>query len=171
MDRVHIQNAQPRGFFARQVIWATTARMTAHHQQPWEALERVFIDKSAQPTDEILQSVLGAAYPCFATLREVTADKVQEWKFYNKKSGWVFKAIHKKKTVFYLTPLRGCVLLSMALNEAEKASVLEGDAEDAMKRELASAKKFPEGYPLRTLVRTKRDLDGMMGVLQLTGRI
>ena len=59
----------------------------------------IFLDGSVPPSDTVLQEQLGRSYTAFGQLQQLSAHLKQEWKYYNKKSGWVFKVVKKKESL------------------------------------------------------------------------
>lgn len=134
-------------------------------------MDIVLTDKDHQPTDEELQAVLKRSYTHFNKIRERSKEQIQEWKYYNKKSGWVFKVSNKKRGLYYITPLAGSFFIGMAVNAADKELVLQSNCNDEIKAELKEAKKYMEGYPIRLTIKTKKDLDQWMLILKTVNRI
>jgi hypothetical protein len=134
-------------------------------------MDKIFIDKAAHPTDAQLKSTLGRSFTYFENLQELTRERIQEWKFYNKKSGWIFKVSNKKRSIFYLAPYEKVFLIAMTVNEADRATLLESKIDKEIKSELESAKKYPEGYPLRKHVKTRTDLNSIIKILKILERL
>ena len=131
----------------------------------------VFIDPSHHPTDAELTNTLHQAFPLFSSLRILTDQRHQEWKFYNQKSGWVFKAQDTKKAMFYLTPLYDKIHLGMALNEKEKNSLLSSTLCEEYKEILKTAQKYQEGYAFRTYVETQTDQQHIVELLSILKKL
>ena len=133
--------------------------------------EFVFLDKTTEPSDAALKKALGAAFAQLRDLRKLLSDYALEWKFYTKKTGWTLKVAGKKRAACYITPLHGCFRIGLALRDNEKEAVLKSKVHKSIRDELASAKKYPEGWPLRLTVKTANDLKVAVTVLKHTGRL
>jgi len=131
----------------------------------------VFADKSAQPGDTQLEATLKNVYPCFVALREATAGLIHEWKYYNRKSGWIFKIREKKKAVLYLTPLENAFNIGMALRESERDTLIDSPVGGELDVDLASLPKYPEGYGLRFTVRNENDLNMLLRILKILNKV
>lgn len=134
-------------------------------------MDTVLTNKEIPPADEVLNELLKKSFVQFKKLRVLSSLFLQEWKYYNKKNGWVFKVSSKKRGLYYITPLANCFHVGLAVNEADKAAVLNSDVNDQIKKDLASVKKYMEGYPIRMTVKTKNDLDQLLLVLKTVNRI
>jgi hypothetical protein len=134
-------------------------------------MDIVLIDKDHQPSDEELQAVLKRSFTHFNKIRELSKDQIQEWKYYGKKNGWLFKVSNKKRSLFYISPLAGSFLAGMTVNEADKELVLQSSCDDVIKSELREAKKYMEGYPIPITIKTKKDLDQLLVILKTINRL
>ncbi len=133
--------------------------------------QRVFIDQSVHPSEEQLRSTLATTYTHYRRLKDLTGELNHEWTFYCEKSGWVFKVYNHDKALFYLTPLTNKFQVGMTLSDAEKKVLLNSVIDDRKKYEIKTAQKYPEGYPLRFMVRSESELEQVVTVLNLLNKI
>jgi len=131
----------------------------------------IFLDNSEHPTESQLTEFLGDTFAFFAELRTCTENQIQEWKFYNKKSGWIFKAKTKRKAIFYISPLKDKFHLGMALNENEKELLMTSTMDDMLKKMLSEARKYQEGYAFRMYVQNEEDHKNIIQVLKILQKI
>jgi len=125
----------------------------------------VFNDKLNIPDVPALEKALGETYSYFKRLDEETSDYTREWKFYNPKSGWVYKVAQKKKSLFYITPLDGRFNIGFAIRETEKEALLQENISSTLREKVIKADKYPEGYALRFSVCDKTDFTDVGVVL------
>jgi hypothetical protein len=124
-----------------------------------ERMNRVPFDrKEAKPDNAKLKEVLGELFSAYQDIVRLTGTYRHEWKFYGTKYGWQLKATQKGKTLFYLVPLEKSFRVGLAVREKEKEILLNSKLPSQLKEELTLAKKSPEGYPLRLLVRRKSEM-------------
>jgi hypothetical protein len=117
-----------------------------------------FDRKEAKPDDARLKEVLGELFSAYQDIVRLTESYRQEWKFYGAKYGWQLKATQKGKVLFYLVPLEKSFRVGLAVREKEKEILLNSTLPSQTREDLALAKKSPEGYPLRLLVRRKSEM-------------
>ncbi len=71
----------------------------------------VFEDKDTRPDDKMLTGALGKSNRLWQeikkNLKAEYGELIEEWKFYGRKSGWVLKALRKKRNLFFFIPLKG----------------------------------------------------------------
>jgi hypothetical protein len=120
--------------------------------------EDSFHRKDAFPDDPILKKAFGDAYPLYKEILTLVESYSSEWKFYGPKIGWQFKVSNKGKALFYLTPLEGSFRLGFAVRDIEKEMLLNSKLPAKDKKELAEAKRYPEGHPLRLQVEKEGDM-------------
>jgi Protein of unknown function (DUF3788) len=113
--------------------------------------ERPFMDPRQKPTEELLQSALGKSYAGYTALMDMVKSREREWTF-STKSGWALKVSDPKKALFYLTPLTNTLRIALTVREQERAALLSDNDLEDMHIELASAKKYPEGFALQFAV-------------------
>ncbi|MGE5326708.1 MAG: DUF3788 family protein, partial [Deltaproteobacteria bacterium] len=85
----------------------------------------VLRDKSQFPTDEVIFSHIGRAKPHWVALFQYLDDEhpdfTREWRYYNDGKSWLMKVQHKKKTVFWVTIMKGFFRTTFYFHErAEK---------------------------------------------------
>ena len=120
--------------------------------------EAHFNRKDAAPDDLALKKALGPVHSAYKETLTLTESYAQEWKFYGARLGWQLKVSQKGKALFYLVLLDKSFRLGFAVRDMEKESLLNSKLPAKAKEELASAKRYPEGYPLKLLVRKESDL-------------
>lgn len=91
-----------------------------------------------------------------------------EWKFYNKKSGWVLKLFNKKRNVLFVVPCKG--YFRVAFTFGEKASELVFQNEilpQFIKDELSNAKKYAEGKTIQVEVKKQSDFNSIIELIKI----
>jgi hypothetical protein len=125
-----------------------------------------FDRKEDVPDDLKLKKALGAVYPIYKEIFELIETYEREWKFYGPRIGWQFKVTHKKKALFWLAPQEGSFRLGFAVRDKEREVLLKSKLPAKAKEELATAKRYPEGYPLRLLVNKQSDMKAARLVIE-----
>ena len=131
----------------------------------------VLAEKSLTPDESQLESILDNVYSFFKKLEELTETYTHEWKFYNKKSGWVYKVSDKKKALFWVTPLRNSFNIGFALRESEKETLLNCEISSEIREKLISAEKYPEGYALRMNIKNEDDFNNLIKILHVVMKL
>ena len=117
-----------------------------------------FDQKEVAPDEPKLKKALGELYSAYKEVLELTDAYDKEWKYYGKKFGWQLKVTHKGKAMLYLTPLEKSFRIGFGVRENERERLLKSSLPPKTNEELATAKKYPEGYPLRLEIKSKTDM-------------
>jgi hypothetical protein len=120
--------------------------------------EVCFHSKASFPDDLSLKKALATVYPAYKKLLTLIEAYPREWKFYGPKIGWQLKVTKKGKALFYLIPQNGLFRLGFAVRDKEKEVLLNSKLPIKAKEELAIAKRYPEGYPLKLQVKKESDV-------------
>ena len=124
-----------------------------------------FDKRDIPPNEPKLKKALGELYSGYTEVVELTDAFDHEWKYYGKKIGWQLNATRKGKTLFWLRPLEKSFRIEFAVREDERKRLLDSNLLPESKGQLAAAKKYPEGYPLRLDVRKKANMKDVRTVI------
>jgi hypothetical protein len=119
------------------------------------------------PADTELQGALGTAWPAWQALLTGEADLRPEWKYYGVKYGWSLKLFSGKRNLCFLTPGAGQFAVGFLFNPRDTERVLAAGVPQALKDELAAARVYIEGRPVRVVVREQRDLGPVVELLAI----
>jgi hypothetical protein len=121
-----------------------------------------FDDKSRQPKDDDLKTMLGSAYPHWNDLKKIISAKYApvsiEWGFSSKATGWGLRLKRGDRAILYMTPCKGYFLASFALGEKAVKTAHESDLPASVLAVIDGAKKYAEGRGVRLEVRTAEDV-------------
>jgi hypothetical protein len=119
--------------------------------------KRIFLDKTAKPTEGLLKDALGKLYADYLKIVDLTYPCSKDWVF-TKSGGWILKIFDKKKALLYLIPSKNEIKISLAIRENERDILREkNDLDESIQSQLETAKKYVEGYALQFYVTGKTD--------------
>lgn len=125
--------------------------------------EPVFPDKSHSPKDADLARVLGRTKRHFDNLKahalEVSPTATHEWKFYSKKSGWIFVLGGKRRNLLYLKPSNKYFTVSFVFGERTVKATEQSDLPDDVVKMVRTSPKQPEGRAVAVEVRSAAQLE------------
>jgi hypothetical protein len=107
------------------------------------------------PTKSEMAAVLGDAYPAFQALVGTGA---AEWRRYTRNSPWVLKVSQGKRSLFYARPDSGHLEVTVLLGGRAVDAALAGQVSKRLHDAIRKAKVFPEGRPVRVVVKRPSDL-------------
>jgi hypothetical protein len=126
-----------------------------------------FDQKEFAPDESKLKKALGELYSAYEEVLELSEAFDHEWKYYGKKYGWQLKVVRKGKALLYLIPQEKSFRIGLAVRENEKERLLNSSLPPQTKEELATAKKYPEGYPLRLEIKSKTGMRTVRVLLEV----
>lgn len=118
--------------------------------------EKVFMEESIEPTDQIMLKVLGNEYSHYQKIIKLVKLFSKEWAF-SKKGRWMLKIHDKKKTFFYIIPLKEEIKIGMTIRENEKNILVADKKLKEIKGIIESAKKFSEGFAIYFYIRNEKE--------------
>jgi len=109
----------------------------------------VFYDKAVMPDDSMVADALAESFPLWSGLqgyiKENYPNAKGEWKHYGKSSGWVFKLLNKKRSLFFFIPKDGCFRLRFGISEKIVPCIESADLPDIIKEAVRVATPYTEG--------------------------
>jgi len=135
--------------------------------------QQLLTDAAIIPDDEVLSEALSKSFDAYEMLLSKLADLAigLEWRYYNDGKAWLGKAVHKKKTVFWLSAWDGFFKTTCYFTEKTRAGIAQLPIDERIKEEFlnetAKGKLIPlvldisstEQIPdLVTLIGYKRDV-------------
>ena len=131
----------------------------------------VFGDKTTAPTDADLRTVLGRAYRSWDTLlarvREHISPIAEVWAYTNTSTGWGLRLRHKERVILYMTPQQGQFLVSFVLGEKAVAAAQATRLPAAIRDAIAAAPRYAEGRGVRVVVRSARQISGLVALAEI----
>jgi hypothetical protein len=125
----------------------------------------IFDDKSKRPDDKMLSEALGRAKKLWDELKghvlEEYAPAGEEWKFYNKKSGWILTLRQPKCVALYMVPAKGGFSAGVTLSEKATEMAMASRLPAEVKEIVKSAPQYPEGRIVRLDIKKKQDMANM----------
>jgi hypothetical protein len=135
----------------------------------------VLSDKSVIPTDDFIFSVIGERkvhwIRIMKYLSENYPDASGSWNYYNDGKQWLFKFVHKKKTVFWAALLTGAFRITFYLGNKADSIIENSDLPVSIKEEFKSAKRYGQIRPVTFIVRDDADVDNVLKMIVLKSNI
>ena len=113
----------------------------------------IFTDKKIIPVDDDLQEALGNMYEIWQQLTGYVHLKypaaIDMWNYSGDKYGWSFRIKDKKRVIVYLLPRDRFFKVVMVFGQKATDIIMNSPVNQAIKKELASAKVYVEGRGIR----------------------
>ena len=131
----------------------------------------IFNDKMRQPNNRKLATTLGPAFKYWIQIKNqletAHGELVEEWKFYNEKSGWTLKLLHQKRNLFFFTPCDKHFRLSFVFGDRAVSAVEKSGLPQQWISELTNARKYAEGRGLRIKIKSRKDIDHIIELVRI----
>ena len=127
----------------------------------------VLTDPNVQPTDELINSIIGenSKYKqrIIQYLYDNHRDITEVWKFYNDGKCWLYRALRKGKTIFWLGILKNTFSITFYLSDKAEALIEDSAVSDHIKEEFWNTK----GSKFRAVTVVMHSSDDLENVLKL----
>ncbi len=120
-----------------------------------------FAGRATKPAEAALIAVLGKSYAVWETLLSNLRQALQlsgNWHTGSIKMGWSFRLQKKDRNIVYLGPRQGWFLASFVLGDRAVAAAKQSELPPDLLKQIASAKRYAEGTPVRIEVKELEDL-------------
>ena len=135
----------------------------------------ILSDPSQFPTDKIIFSHLGKAKALWQVLFRFIADAhpdfTQEWRYYRDGKSWLMKVQHKKKTVFWLSILKGAFRTTFYIHEKAEKLVEESAISQELKAQFRNAEGSGKLRGVRVVYKNKKDVESAKELIGMKLRV
>ena len=120
-------------------------------------------DRNRFPTDEVISAHLGRRRALwealFAFIRAEHPDCTAEWRYYNDGKSWLLNLSRKKKTVFWLSVIRGSFRITAYFTDKAKDAVRASALSAELKEPFLKALPAGKLRGITITFRKKRDVE------------
>jgi hypothetical protein len=131
----------------------------------------VLSDKTQFPAEEIIFSHLGKTkniwVSFFEYLHENHPDIISEWRYYNDGKSWLMKNTRKKKTVFWLSIIKGSFRITFYFTERAAKAIAGSTIPAEMKKQFKEGKQFGKIRGLTVVFKYKKDIETAKALLAI----
>ncbi len=132
-------------------------------------------DKDIYPSDDVIFSIIGDKKVFWQRIIDYMSanykDSAGEWRFYNDGKRWLFKMVHKKKTVFWSSLITGTFRITFYLGNKAESIIENSDLSQSVKDEFKNAKKYGLIRPVTFIIKDSEDVDNVLKMIDLKTKI
>ncbi len=122
----------------------------------------VLSNKVQFPTEEIIFSHIGKSKRLWELLFEFIhknqPDFLEEWKFYNDGKSWLLKVTRKKKTILWLSIIRGTFRTTYYFTDKADGTIYKSHISEELKKQFKN-KKGNKLKGITIVFKTKKDVE------------
>lgn len=131
----------------------------------------VLTDTNVQPTDELIFSIIGENQIYWENILDYLYDKhtdiTEEWRFYNDGKSWLYRALRKKKTIYWIGVQRDTFRVSFWLGEKAEPVIETSSLPETIKEEYRNARRFKIGRCITVVINTQEDFETVIKLIEL----
>jgi len=135
----------------------------------------VLTDPNIQPTDELVSSIIGENHVYWQQIIDYLYgnhfDITEEWRFYNDGKSWLYRALRKKKTIYWIGILKDTFRISFWLSNKAEPLVESSDLPERIKEEFRSAKRFNTTRCVSIIMGSPEDYENVIKLIELKLKI
>jgi hypothetical protein len=132
-------------------------------------------NKQIYPTDEYIFSIIGDMKIFWQSIMNYMInnykDSVGEWNFYNDGKKWLFKMIHKKKTIFWAGILTDTFRITFYLGNKAETIIENSDLPQSIKEEFRTAKRYGLIRPVTFIIKEQTDVENVLKMIDIKSKI
>ena len=106
----------------------------------------ILSDAKQFPSDDIIFSHIGKTRALWISLFEHIhahhPDFAQEWRYYRDGKSWLLKVTQKKKTIFWLSIIRGSFRTTFYFTDKAEEALMSSDLSDELKEQFKSGQHY-----------------------------
>lgn len=123
----------------------------------------VLTDPTLFPGDEVIFGHLGRRRALwealFAFIQAEHPDFVAQWRYYRDGKSWLMNVSRKKKTVFWLSVIKGTFRITAYFTDKAKPAILASALSDELKEQFIGGRRFGTLGGITITFKKKRDVE------------
>jgi hypothetical protein len=131
----------------------------------------VLTDPTVQPTEELIFSIIGenSVYweQLIDYLYENHFDITEEWRFYNDGKSWLYRALRKKKTIYWIGVIKDTFRTSFWFGDKAEPIIEASSVSEKIKEEFRNAKRYGKLRAISIEIRSPEDLQNVISLIEL----
>lgn len=100
-------------------------------------------DSAIEPSEQVLKNTLGEkSFAIYQELLDIITNEFSleyEWRYYKDGKAWLFKGVHKKKTIFWLSAWEGFIKTNFIFTEKTHGGIFDLPINDKIKENFDKA--------------------------------
>ena len=135
----------------------------------------VFTDPAVQPTEELIYSIIGENSVYWEKIVDYLYGKhteiTEQWRFYNDGKVWLYRALRKKDTIYWIGVQNDTFRVSFWLSEKSIPIIESSELHERIKEEYRNAKPYNHSRCVTVIIGSDEDLDNVMKLIDLKMKI
>ncbi len=135
----------------------------------------VLTDPNVQPTDELIFSIIGENSTYWEQLVDYLYDNhfnvTEEWRFYNDGKSWLYKAVRKKQTLYWIGVIKDTFRVSFWFGDKAEPIIEASTLPESIKEGFRNAKRYGQLRAISIEVRSDDDYANVIQLVELKAKM
>jgi hypothetical protein len=135
----------------------------------------VLTDPTVQPTDELIFEIIGENSVYWEKLIEYLYDKhlniTEEWRFYNDGKSWLYKAVRKKQTLYWIGVIKDTFRVTFWFGDKAAPIIESSTLPESIKEDFKNAKRYGQLRAISIEVRSDDDYSNAIKLLEIKAKM
>lgn len=135
----------------------------------------VLTDPNVQPTDELIFSIIGENSTYWEQLVDYLYDNhfnvTEEWRFYNDGKSWLYKAVRKKQTLYWIGVIKDTFRVSFWFGDKAEPIIEASTLPESIKEGFRNAKRYGQLRAISVEVRSDDDYANVIQLVELKAKM
>ena len=135
----------------------------------------VLTDPNVQPTDELIFSIIGENSTYWEQLVDYLYDNhfnvTEEWRFYNDGKSWLYKAVRKKQTLYWIGVIKDTFRVTFWFGDKAEPIIEASSLPESIKEGFRNAKRYGQLRAISIEVRSDDDYANVIQILELKAKM
>lgn len=135
----------------------------------------VLTDPAVQPTDELIFGIIGENSKYWEALIEYLYEKhlniTEEWRYYNDGKSWLYKAVRKKQTLYWIGVIKDTFRVSFWFGDKAEPIIEASTLPPSIIEGFKNAKRYGQIRAISIEVRTDEDYANVIRLLELKAKM
>ena len=128
-------------------------------------------DKDLYPSEELIHSIIGKTDTLwdsfFNLIEKEYPDFSKEWRFYNDGKTWLMKVVNKKKTVCWVSILKGAFRTTFYFTDKAEEDIFRSGISDDLIEQFKNGKHYGKIRGLTIKVTRKKDIEYIFSLIPI----
>ncbi len=135
----------------------------------------VLTDPNVQPTEELIFSIIGENSNYWEQLVDYLYDNhfnvTEEWRFYNDGKSWLYKAVRKKQTLYWIGVIKDTFRVTFWFGEKAEPIIEASTLPESIKEDFRNAKRYGQLRAISIEMRSDEDLANAIKLVDLKAKM
>lgn len=132
--------------------------------------ERVLTDKNQFPTEEIVFSHIGDVKvfweSLFGNIHSNHPEFTEQWRYYNDGKSWLLKVTKKKKTIFWLSVLKGTFRIAFYFGDKAEPVIMASNISKELKTQFKDGKRYGKIRGISLTINSNDDVENVLELIE-----